>query len=112
MIYLHLQGYFVLLSWLPVYFKTVCMGIPSLSLFICRLWLTTFIVVLVRFLSTQVYNVNLKQAAWFSAVPWGVMALSGYIAGASSDFMIKSGCRITKVRKLMQVRLTLFPPPR
>ncbi|URE11349.1 Sugar transporter [Musa troglodytarum] len=64
-------GYFVLLSWMPVYFKTV-------------------------------YNVNLKQAAWFSAVPWGVMALSGYIAGASSDFMIKSGCRITSVRKLMQ----------
>ncbi|XP_008785434.2 probable anion transporter 2, chloroplastic [Phoenix dactylifera] len=64
-------GYFVLLSWMPVYFKTV-------------------------------YNVNLKQAAWFSAVPWGVMALSGYIAGASSDFLIKSSCSVTQVRKLMQ----------
>uniref|UniRef100_A0A0D9WH67 Major facilitator superfamily (MFS) profile domain-containing protein n=1 Tax=Leersia perrieri TaxID=77586 RepID=A0A0D9WH67_9ORYZ len=52
-------GYFVLLSWMPVYFKTV-------------------------------YNVNLKQAAWFSAIPWAVMALSGYVAGASADFLIKS----------------------
>ncbi|CAL9069867.1 unnamed protein product [Musa banksii] len=64
-------GYFVLLSWMPVYFKTV-------------------------------YNVNLKQAAWFSAVPFGVMALSGYLAGASSDLMIKSGSSIIHVRKLMQ----------
>ncbi|URD78649.1 Sugar transporter [Musa troglodytarum] len=61
-------GYFVLLSWMPVYFKTV-------------------------------YNVNLKQAAWFSAVPFGVMALSGYLAGASSDLMIKSGCSIIHVLK-------------
>ncbi|KAJ0987864.1 hypothetical protein J5N97_006220 [Dioscorea zingiberensis] len=64
-------GYFVLLSWMPVYFKTV-------------------------------YNVNLKQAAWFSAIPWGMMALSGYIAGAASDSLIVSGHPITRVRKIMQ----------
>jgi len=64
-------GYFVLLSWMPVYFKTV-------------------------------YNVNLKQAAWFSAVPWAVMALSGYVAGASADYMIKSGYPTVQVRKIMQ----------
>ncbi|XP_074592423.1 putative anion transporter 2, chloroplastic [Curcuma longa] len=64
-------GYFVLLTWMPMYFKTV-------------------------------YDVNLKQAAWFSAVPWAAMALSGYVAGATSDFMIKSGCSIIKVRKIMQ----------
>ncbi|KAJ3668893.1 hypothetical protein LUZ60_010843 [Juncus effusus] len=64
-------GYFVLLSWMPVYFKTV-------------------------------YNVNLKQAAWFSAIPWGVMAFSGYVAGASADYLIKSGLSITKVRKIVQ----------
>ncbi|KAG8085772.1 hypothetical protein GUJ93_ZPchr0010g9197 [Zizania palustris] len=64
-------GYFVLLSWMPVYFKTV-------------------------------YNVNLKQAAWFSAIPWGVMALSGYVAGASADFLIKSGFSVALVRKIMQ----------
>ncbi|XP_039144328.1 probable anion transporter 3, chloroplastic [Dioscorea cayenensis subsp. rotundata] len=64
-------GYFVLLSWMPVYFKTV-------------------------------YNVNLKQAAWFSAVPWGMMAISGYIAGAASDSLIASGYPVTRVRKIMQ----------
>ncbi|KAJ6849024.1 putative anion transporter 2, chloroplastic [Iris pallida] len=64
-------GYFVLLSWMPVYFKTV-------------------------------YHVNLKQAAWFSAIPWAVMAVSGYIAGASSDYLIKSGQPVTRVRKIMQ----------
>ncbi|XVF08241.1 hypothetical protein REPUB_Repub06bG0209600 [Reevesia pubescens] len=64
-------GYFVLLSWMPVYFKTV-------------------------------FNVNLKQAAWFSAVPWGTMAVSGYIAGVISDSLIKAGYSITLVRKIMQ----------
>ncbi|KAI8015329.1 hypothetical protein LOK49_LG05G00338 [Camellia lanceoleosa] len=64
-------GYFVLLTWMPVYFKTV-------------------------------FNVNLKQAAWFSAVPWGTMALSGYVAGVTSDFLIKAGYPITLVRKIMQ----------
>ncbi|KAL6574627.1 putative anion transporter 3, chloroplastic [Orobanche minor] len=64
-------GYFVLLSWMPVYFKTV-------------------------------FDVNLKQAAWFSAVPWGTMAVSGYIAGTASDYLIKSGCSITSARKIMQ----------
>lgn len=64
-------GYFVLLSWMPVYFKTV-------------------------------FNVNLKQAAWFSAVPWGTMAISGYVAGAASDFLIKAGYSLTFVRKVMQ----------
>ncbi|KAM0844720.1 hypothetical protein ACQ4PT_056850 [Festuca glaucescens] len=65
------QGYFVLLSWMPVYFKTV-------------------------------YDVNLKQAAWFSAIPWAVMALSGYVAGASADYLIKSGFSTVRVRKIMQ----------
>lgn len=46
---------------------------------------------------------NLKQAAWFSAIPWGMMAISGYIAGRASDFMIKAGSSITLVRKIMQV---------
>lgn len=64
-------GYFVLLSWMPVYFKTV-------------------------------FNVNLKQAAWFSAVPWGTMAFSGFVAGAASDYLIKAGYSLTLVRKLMQ----------
>ncbi|CAM8980987.1 unnamed protein product [Rhodiola kirilowii] len=64
-------GYFVLLSWMPVYFKTV-------------------------------FGVNLRQAAWFSAVPWGMMALSGYVAGTLSDYLIKAGYSLTLVRKVMQ----------
>jgi ACS family sodium-dependent inorganic phosphate cotransporter len=51
----------------------------------------------------QVFNVNLKQAAWFSAVPWGTMAISGYIAGVYSDSLIKAGYSLTVVRKIMQV---------
>jgi ACS family sodium-dependent inorganic phosphate cotransporter len=50
----------------------------------------------------QVFNVNLKQAAWFSAVPWGTMAVSGYVAGALSDSLIKAGYSLTIVRKIMQ----------
>ncbi|KAG6435751.1 hypothetical protein SASPL_100626 [Salvia splendens] len=64
-------GYFVLLSWMPVYFNTV-------------------------------FGVKLKEAAWFSAVPWGTMAVSGYIAGAMSDYLIKSGYSITSIRKITQ----------
>ncbi|KAJ9694899.1 hypothetical protein PVL29_010394 [Vitis rotundifolia] len=64
-------GYFVLLSWMPVYFKSV-------------------------------FDINLKQAAWFSAAPWGMMAISGYIAGVVSDYLIKAGYPLTLVRKIMQ----------
>ncbi|KFK36704.1 hypothetical protein AALP_AA4G158500 [Arabis alpina] len=64
-------GYFVLLSWMPVYFQTV-------------------------------FNVNLKQAAWFSALPWATMAVSGYFAGSASDFLIRTGHSVTSVRKIMQ----------
>lgn len=51
---------------------------------------------------------NLKQAAWFSAVPWGTMAFSGYVAGAASDFLIKAGYSLTFVRKVMQVTYLPF----
>lgn len=47
---------------------------------------------------------NLKQAAWFSSVPWGTMAVSGYFAGALSDYLIKAGYSLTLVRKIMQVK--------
>jgi len=52
--------------------------------------------------------VNLKQAAWFSAVPWATMAMSGYIAGVASDFLIKAGYPTIFVRKFMQVTLSAF----
>lgn len=50
---------------------------------------------------------NLKQAAWFSAVPWGTMAVSGYVAGATSDSLIKAGYSLTLVRKIMQVTISM-----
>ncbi|GAB2284413.1 Probable anion transporter 3, chloroplastic [Dionaea muscipula] len=64
-------GYFVLLTWMPMYFQTVL-------------------------------NVNLKQAAWFSAVPWGVTAFSSFVAGVVSDHLIRAGYPLTFVRKTMQ----------
>ncbi|GFQ00069.1 probable anion transporter 3 chloroplastic [Phtheirospermum japonicum] len=54
------------------------------------------------FLSERVFDVNLQQAAWISAVPWGTMAISGYIAGSVSDYLIKSDYSITSARKIMQ----------
>ncbi|KAJ0028024.1 hypothetical protein Pint_35233 [Pistacia integerrima] len=56
----------------------------------------------ISFWRIQVFNVNLKQAAWFSAVPWGTMAVCGYIAGKASDTLIKAGYPVTLVRKVMQ----------
>ncbi|XP_010676695.2 probable anion transporter 3, chloroplastic isoform X1 [Beta vulgaris subsp. vulgaris] len=64
-------GYFVLLSWMPIYFKTVL-------------------------------NVNLREAAWFSAIPWGVMAVSSFVAGSTSDYLTKAGYSLILVRKIMQ----------
>ncbi|XP_021753956.1 probable anion transporter 3, chloroplastic [Chenopodium quinoa] len=64
-------GYFVLLSWMPIYFNTVL-------------------------------NVNLREAAWFSAIPWGVMAVSSFVAGSASDYLTKAGYSLVFVRKMMQ----------
>ncbi|CAO2195280.1 unnamed protein product [Urochloa humidicola] len=68
---MHSWGYFVILSWMPVYFKTI-------------------------------YHVNLREAAWFSALPWGMMAVLGYVAGLVSDTLIRNGTNITLTRKIMQ----------
>ncbi|GAB4860050.1 Probable anion transporter 4, chloroplastic, variant 2 [Ancistrocladus abbreviatus] len=68
---MHSWGFFVILSWMPIYFNSI-------------------------------YHVNLRQAAWFSAVPWSMMALIGYFAGAWSDMLIHGGISITLTRKIMQ----------
>ncbi|XP_048504666.1 probable anion transporter 4, chloroplastic isoform X1 [Beta vulgaris subsp. vulgaris] len=68
---MHSWGFFVLLSWMPLYFNSV-------------------------------YHVDLRQAAWFSAVPWSMMALVGYFGGAWSDMLIQHGLSVTLTRKLMQ----------
>lgn len=68
---MHSWGFFVILSWMPIYFNTI-------------------------------YHVDLRQAAWFSALPWAMMAILGYAAGAVSDLMIRSGRSVTLTRKVMQ----------
>ncbi|KAL8089559.1 putative anion transporter 4, chloroplastic [Apium graveolens] len=68
---MHSWGFFVILSWMPIYFKTI-------------------------------YHVDLRQAAWFSAVPWSMMAVVGYFAGVWSDNLIRRGVSVTFTRKLMQ----------
>ncbi|XP_019707664.1 probable anion transporter 3, chloroplastic isoform X2 [Elaeis guineensis] len=68
---MHSWGYFVILSWMPIYFNTI-------------------------------YHVNLREAAWFSALPWVMMAVLGYVAGAGSDMLIRNGTSVTSTRKIMQ----------
>ncbi|KAL9235350.1 hypothetical protein vseg_010113 [Gypsophila vaccaria] len=68
---MHSWGFFVILSWMPIYFNSV-------------------------------YHVDLRQAAWFSAVPWTMMALVGYFGGACSDILIQRGLSVTLTRKIMQ----------
>lgn len=51
----------------------------------------------------QIHRVNLRQAAWFSAVPWTMMAVLGYFAGFLSDILIQRGISVTLTRKIMQV---------
>ncbi|KAM7260190.1 hypothetical protein ACFE04_015931 [Oxalis oulophora] len=68
---MHSWGFFVILSWMPIYFNSV-------------------------------YHVDLRRAAWFSAVPWSVMAFTGYFGGLWSDILIQNGTSITLTRKIMQ----------
>jgi len=64
-------GFFILLAWMPLYFK-------------------------------QVLGLNLRDAAWFSALPWATMAASGIVAGTLADSLIARGWSNTHVRKLIQ----------
>ncbi|XP_058109275.1 probable anion transporter 3, chloroplastic isoform X2 [Magnolia sinica] len=68
---MHSWGYFVILSWMPIYFN-------------------------------MMYRVDLRRAAWFSAVPWAMMAVLGYVAGVASDMLIRKGSSVTFTRKVMQ----------
>ncbi|KAK8950649.1 hypothetical protein KSP39_PZI004119 [Platanthera zijinensis] len=68
---MHSWGYFIILSWMPIYFNTI-------------------------------HHVDLRQAAWFSALPWFMMAVLGYAAGAASDMLIRRGISVTSTRKIMQ----------
>lgn len=48
---------------------------------------------------------NLNEEPWFDVIPWGVMAVSSYIAGWISDYLKKAGYSLLFDHKLMQVSL-------
>lgn len=51
----------------------------------------------------QVIGVNLRTAAWFSALPWATMAASGIVAGTLADNLINiRGWTTTRTRKFIQ----------
>ncbi|XP_002966917.2 probable anion transporter 3, chloroplastic [Selaginella moellendorffii] len=84
----------LLLSKLPSWAIIAANAMNNWGYFIILTWMPVYF--------NRVLGVNLKQAAWFSAVPWATMAASGYFAGAWSDLMISSGMRALTVRKIMQ----------
>ncbi|KAG2404721.1 anion transporter [Vigna angularis] len=73
---------------------------PPVHLLLSKL--PSWAIIFANAMNNWVYNVNLKHAAWFSAVPWATMAMSGYLAGVASDFLIKGGYPTIFVRKFMQ----------
>lgn len=86
---------------MPVFFKSV--GTINFSCF----WHQHFFLKCLILLE-QVYHVDLRQAAWFSAIPWAVMAALGYVGGLCSDLLIQSGLTVTLTRKIMQVFLSML----
>ncbi|CAI5523448.1 unnamed protein product [Closterium sp. Naga37s-1] len=72
-------GYFILLSWMPLYFN-------------------------------QVLHTDIRQAAWFSAGPWAVMAGIGLLAAELANRMEgRQGMTRTAVRQVMQAAGFLAP---
>ncbi|CAK9213377.1 unnamed protein product [Sphagnum troendelagicum] len=84
----------VLLSKLPTWAIIVANFMNNWGYFILLGWMPVYF--------NTVLGVNLKDAAWFSAVPWAMMAAVGFIAGACADFLIQSGVTVTTTRKIMQ----------
>ncbi|KAH7549936.1 hypothetical protein JRO89_XS13G0107800 [Xanthoceras sorbifolium] len=62
----------------------------------------TWSIIVANAMHSWVFHVDLRQASWFSAVPWSVMALTGYFGGLGSDMLIQSGISVTLTRKIMQ----------
>ncbi|CAM8958594.1 unnamed protein product [Rhodiola kirilowii] len=83
-----------LLSKLPTWSIILANAMHSWGFFVVLSWMPIYF--------NMIYHVDLRQAAWFSAAPWCMMALMGYFAGAWSDMLIKSGRSVTLTRKIMQ----------
>ncbi|CAI0475522.1 unnamed protein product [Linum tenue] len=62
----------------------------------------TWSLIVANAMHSWVYHSDLKHAAWFSAVPWSVMAFMGYFGGLWSDMLIRNGVTVTLTRKIMQ----------
>lgn len=97
------QGFFTVLSWMPIYFSSVRFIIFSCDCQIIKIFRNQQLEPHINGFPLQVYRVDLRHAAWFSAVPWALMAVMGYFAGLWSDMMIQSGTSVTLTRKIMQV---------
>eukprot|EP00257_Ricinus_communis_P017160 XP_015575536.1 probable anion transporter 4, chloroplastic isoform X2 [Ricinus communis] len=83
-----------LLSKMPTWALIVANSMHSWGFFVILSWMPIYF--------NSIYHVDLKRAAWFSAVPWSVMAVMGYFGGMWSDTLIRSGMTITLTRKIMQ----------
>lgn len=83
-----------LLSKLPTWSLIVANAMHSWGFFVILSWMPIYF--------NSIYHVDLRQAAWFSAVPWSVMAIMGYFGGLWSDLLIRSGTSVTMTRKIMQ----------
>ncbi|XP_068338381.1 probable anion transporter 4, chloroplastic [Pyrus communis] len=83
-----------LLSKMPTWSIIVANAMHSWGFFIILSWMPIYF--------NSVYHVDLRQAAWFSAVPWSVMAVMGYVGGLWSDILIRNGTSVTLTRKIMQ----------
>jgi len=64
------------------------------GIFILQAWMPVYL--------KQAVGVDLKAAAWLSALPWLSMAITGFFAGAIADGLLQKGWNTTKVRKVMQ----------
>ncbi|KAL5991575.1 putative anion transporter 3, chloroplastic [Asimina triloba] len=65
--------------------------------------LPTWALISANGMHSWMYRVDLRQAAWFSAIPWVMMAALGYAAGVLSDMLIRRGSSVTFTRKVVQV---------
>uniref|UniRef100_A0A2P2JHZ5 Putative anion transporter 4ic n=1 Tax=Rhizophora mucronata TaxID=61149 RepID=A0A2P2JHZ5_RHIMU len=83
-----------LLSKMPTWSLIVANSMHSWGFFVILSWMPIYF--------NSIYHVDLKHAAWFSAVPWSVMAFMGYFGGLWSDMLIRSGINVTLARKIMQ----------
>ncbi|KAJ4849933.1 putative anion transporter 4, chloroplastic [Turnera subulata] len=88
-----------LLAKMPTWSVIVANAMHSWGFFVILSWMPIYF--------NSIYHVDLKHAAWFSAVPWSVMAFMGYFGGLWSDMLINGGMSVTLTRKIMQV-LFLF----